>query len=80
MMTMADQDKAALRDANRLTDVETAMMHLQNDYETINSVVLENARRLDLLAKAVQQLTDRLSTSDEPDSERKAEDEIPPHY
>ncbi|MFT5300247.1 MAG: putative coiled-coil protein SlyX [Mariniblastus sp.] len=80
MMTMADQDKAALRDANRLTDVETAMMHLQNDYETINSVVLENARRLDILAKAVQQLTDRLSTADEPDSERKAEDEIPPHY
>ena len=67
-------------DEGRLTKLELSLMHLQNDFESLNSVVLENSRRLETMAKAIEQLTDRLAASSTPESVRKAEDEIPPHY
>ena len=68
------------KNAVRLTDMETSMMHLQNDYDSLNEVVLENARRIEQMAKAIQRLTDRLQAATEPQSDREAEDEVPPHY
>lgn len=68
------------KNAVRLTELETSMMHLQNDYDSLSEVVLENARRIEQMAKAIQRLTDRLQASTEPQSDRDAEDEVPPHY
>ena len=68
------------KNAQRLTELESSMMHLQNDYDSLNEVVLENARRLEQVLKTIQGLTDRLKVISEPQSERSAEDEVPPHY
>ena len=68
------------KDAKRLTNLETLMMHLQNDFETLNEVVLENVRRLERMANTIQALSDRLQAASEPTSHAEAEDEIPPHY
>ena len=73
---MDDREK----NAQRLTKLETSMMHLQNDFDSLNAVVLENARRLERMANTIQTLSDRLQAAIEPTSERDAEDEIPPHY
>lgn len=68
------------KNAARLQAVETSMMHLQKDYDSLNEVVLENVRRMEQLAKSVQRLTDRLDSAAESPTERNAEDERPPHY
>lgn len=66
--------------ARRLTALETSLMHLQNDYESLNEAVLENAHRLDRLAKLLQRLTDRFEAASDSDPERDPLDEKPPHY
>ena len=66
--------------AKRLTNLETSMMHLQNDVETLNEVVLENARRLERMANTIKALSDRRQAASEPTPQREAEDEVPPHY
>ncbi|MGY8746519.1 MAG: SlyX family protein [Pirellulales bacterium] len=68
------------KDRKRITELETSMMHLQNDYESLNEVVLENAQRLEKMRIVIERLESRLRISSESDSERKAEDEVPPHY
>lgn len=68
------------KNTSRLTKVETTVMHLQNDYEALNEVVLENVRRIEQMAKTIQHLTNRLNSSVEPETERVADDEVPPHY
>ena len=64
----------------RLTDLESSLMHLQNDFETLNEVVLDHANRIEQMAKAMQRMADRLQAVSETEPERDAEDEIPPHY
>ena len=66
--------------AKRLTNLETSMMHLQNDFETLNEVVLDNARRLERMANTIKALSDRLQAASAPTPQREAEDEVPPHY
>ncbi|MCP4095089.1 MAG: SlyX family protein [Planctomycetaceae bacterium] len=56
------------------------MMHLQNDYESLNEVVLENVQRLEKMRLIIERLESRLRASSESEPERKAEDEVPPHY
>lgn len=73
---MDESEKNSLR----LTKLETSMMHLQNDYDSLNEVVLENARRIEQMAKTIQALADRLQAASEPSSQRDIEDEVPPHY
>ena len=68
------------KDRKRITELESSMMHLQNDYESLNEVVLENAQRLGKMRIVIERLESRLRVSSESDSERKAEDEVPPHY
>lgn len=68
------------RDRKRITELESSMMHLQNDYESLNEVVLENVQRLEKMRLIVERLESRLRAGSESESERKAEDEVPPHY
>jgi len=77
---MNSNQPAGERDKNRLTELELSLMHLQNDFESLNEVVLDNARRIDSMSKLIQKLTDRLEASEDPEPTRNAEDEIPPHY
>jgi len=55
-------------------------MHLQNDYDSLNEVVLENANRLEKMSAMIQQLTARIETAAGDPAPRKLEDEKPPHY
>ena len=65
----------------RVTGLESTLMHLQNDYDALNEVVLENANRLEKMSSMIQQLTARLeSVSSNDVAPRKIEDEKPPHY
>ncbi|MEM7783964.1 MAG: SlyX family protein [Planctomycetota bacterium] len=66
--------------ASRVTQLETSYMHLQNDFESINEVVLENSRRLQELAAMVSRLNDRLEEAQSDSQLRRPEDEKPPHY
>jgi uncharacterized coiled-coil protein SlyX len=68
------------KSAKRLTNLETSMMHLQNDFDSLNNVVMENARRLERMANTIQALSDRVQAATEPLSQRDSEDEVPPHY
>ena len=68
------------RNEQRLTNLESTIMHLQNDYESLNQVVLETARRLDTMVKRMQQLTDQIAAANDPQPARRPEDEKPPHY
>lgn len=69
------------QNTKRLTDLESSIMHLQNDFDSINEVVLDMSRRIDELSAMIQRLQDRFeaatSASEQP---RSAEDEKPPHY
>lgn len=68
------------RDRKRITELESSMMHLQNDYESLNEVVLENVHRLEKMRLIIERLESRLQANSEGEPERKAEDEVPPHY
>lgn len=68
------------RTAQRLTDLESTVMHLQNDFESLNAAVLGNAQRLDRLSALLERLTDRVNSKSETETPRNPEDEKPPHY
>ncbi len=69
-------------DANRLTKLELALMHLQNDYDSLNEMVLKNGSRLDEVHGMLQRLTVKFESQQHSieSQARKAEDEKPPHY
>lgn len=64
----------------RITELESTLMHLQNDYDSLNEVVLENVNRLEKMSAMIQQLTARIETAAGDPAPRKLEDEKPPHY
>ena len=68
------------RNAKRITELESSLMHLQNDYDSLNEVVLDQAKRLDQLTGAFDRLSERLDAATPTAPPRKAEDEVPPHY
>lgn len=65
----------------RLVALESLVMHLQHDVETLNSVILEQQKELTLLRTILKRLDDRVSrvgeTSDVPFDPSL---EKPPHY
>ncbi len=67
-------------DLNRITNLENAIMHLQNDFESLNEVVLANSRRLDRLDALLQRLSDKFAAQQTGSNDRDLEDEKPPHY
>ena len=77
---MAANEPNPSRNSQRLTDLETTLMHLQSDYDSLNEVVLDNAKRLGKITAMLQRLTERFEASSEPAQPRNAEDEKPPHY
>jgi uncharacterized coiled-coil protein SlyX len=68
------------KNSARLTNLESSLMHLQNDFDALNEVVLDQSRRLDQLTKMIERLTERFEQAAASESPRRAEDEKPPHY
>ena len=50
-------------------------MHLQNDFESLNGVVLANSRRLDNLDALLQRLSDKYAAQQADSIERDPEEE-----
>jgi uncharacterized coiled-coil protein SlyX len=65
---------------DRLQNLELSLMHLQNDYDQLNEVVIDQAKRLDQLQRSIAKLTDQVQASKQPDEPRDPEAEKPPHY
>lgn len=64
---------------DRLTTVETAIMHLQRDMESLSDSLLHHGRLLDELQKSLDKLSSTVEELDS-DDQRDPEDEVPPHY
>ena len=64
----------------RLNEIESTLMHLQNDYESLNEVVLENSKQLTQLANLMQRIVAKLDAPKDDEPPRSLEDEKPPHY
>ncbi len=66
--------------ADRLIAVESALAHLQHDFEQLHGVALELQRELRQLTHRLQRLERRFETlGDEPEA-LSPEEERPPHY
>ena len=68
------------KNSERITNLETALTHLQNDFESLNEDVLANGRRLDDMHALLQRLTDKFEAQQTDEPERDPEEEKPPHY
>ncbi len=63
----------------RLTNIESAIMHLQQDVESLSDSLVHQAGLIDELKKSIGKLTASVETL-EADDEHSAADEKPPHY
>lgn len=63
-----------------LEHVESLLMHLQHDFETLNAVVLEQQRQLTRLQQLVTRVDDRLNRLSLDEEQRDPQAERPPHY
>ncbi len=66
--------------ADRLIAVESALAHMQYDFEQLHGVALELQRELRLLTVRLQRLEQRLDVLGEDPEMRSPENERPPHY
>lgn len=64
----------------RLTDLEIYCMQLQQDFETLNGVVLEQQRELVAWRAAFARFEARLESLTDPEPPRDPLAERPPHY
>ncbi len=65
--------------ANRVTELEILILHMQRELAELNGVVLEQRRELDRLQGKLDQVGHRLTTIEE-GPETDPADERPPHY
>lgn len=65
---------------NRITELEIRWMQLQQDFDALNSVVLEQQRELVVWRAAFARLEARLESIAEPEPPRDPLAERPPHY
>ena len=64
----------------KLVDLESLIAHLQHELEQLNSAVIEQNQRIDLLQASQQKFAHQLQTLEEDLEKRDPEDERPPHY
>lgn len=69
--------------ATRLANLEAAVAHQQNDYDSLNAVVTEQANQIDKLLRQVRRMAERLDMLESAARDatpRTLEDDKPPHY
>lgn len=67
-------------DSERINHLESAMAHLQNDYDKLNSVIIELHKEIRELLTQIERLDGRVTTLAEGPDVRNPEEEKPPHY
>lgn len=65
--------------SQRLEQVESALMHLQHDFESLNDTLLHQQKLIDELKQSINKLSATVETLGD-DEDRSPEDERPPHY
>jgi SlyX protein len=68
--------------ANRITDLEISLAHVQRLFDQLNEVVTSEAIRSDQMHRRIKELEQQLKSVKEKATEepRSLEDEKPPHY
>ena len=82
LSSMSDHDRESPEKlAQRLTDCETLLAHLERGVRDLDGVVVEQQKRVESLEKKLARLAEAVGAlpAHEP-QERKPEDEKPPHY
>jgi SlyX protein len=64
----------------RLIELESIVMHLQNDLVQMNNVILDQQRDIESLNRKVQQFENRLTETTGDPEKRDPLEERPPHY
>jgi len=64
----------------RVENVESLLMHLQRDFDSLSEVVWRQQAEIDTLKKEVQRLGERFATEVDGTEERDPLAEQPPHY
>ncbi|MSR59319.1 MAG: SlyX family protein [Planctomycetaceae bacterium] len=65
---------------DRVVELETLVMHLQQDLATLNGVVIDQQKQLDSLTKRITKIDVRVARLGDDDESRDPLDERPPHY
>lgn len=73
---MTSQD----RPEQRIEKLESAVAHLQHDFEQLNQVLLALQGDLRIIGQRLTRFDHRLSQLSDLPEERSPEDERPPHY
>lgn len=64
----------------RITELESLLMHQQQDFEALNETVLMNVNRLDRIMGLLTELSGKLDDVSKDEPPRTLEDDKPPHY
>ncbi len=64
----------------RINQLEAMMTHLQNDFDQLNSVVLDLHKELQKMNARLEHLDGRVTILSEEPEIRNPEEEKPPHY
>ena len=74
---------ASMNDQNlseKVVGLETTLMHLQHEFEQLNSVVLQQQRELDAMKLKMKGLSEKVVELELPAEQNDPTDEKPPHY
>jgi uncharacterized coiled-coil protein SlyX len=64
----------------RVVELELLVTHLERDLGTLNSVLTDQQKEIDVLKRLISRLDDRVARLSDDDEPRDAVDEKPPHY
>ena len=79
-MSKSPLNVPAPESANRLLQLEMLVTHLSHDLDTLNRMVIDQQKQLDVLNRLVTRLDDRLTRIAEEEEPRDPATERPPHY
>ncbi len=66
--------------ADRVTNLEILLTHLQEDFRQLDSAVLDQQQQIDALSKTISRLEVRIDKLSEGPENRDPAGERPPHY
>ena len=64
----------------RLNNVESALAHLQKDFDALNDAILMYAKRFDKIHGLLDQMSEQIREAKTAESTEDPLDEKPPHY
>lgn len=74
-------DKASDIANDRLIDIETKLAYQEDLLQSLNDIVVEQRRFIDLLEIRLQRLAEKINSANQGEQfSDNAEDELPPHY